>query len=123
MRYILGPVANAALQPVIARAVAALAGCPGTESPDEVSGCRSDQECKGDRICESGACVAPRPAEAGAIVVASEEWAEKEGRTPLARVLSYGTVADDFLPQRIWQFRAYSRQAPASWRRRRTKVR
>ena len=33
---------------------------------------------------------------AGAIVVASEEWAESEGRTPLARVLSYGTVADDF---------------------------
>ncbi|MDQ3725007.1 MAG: acetyl-CoA C-acetyltransferase [Actinomycetota bacterium] len=33
---------------------------------------------------------------AGAIVVASEEWAEKEGRTPLARILSYGTVADDF---------------------------
>src|SRR6266516_1242525 len=33
---------------------------------------------------------------AGAVVVASEEWAEKEGRTPLARVLSYGTVADDF---------------------------
>jgi acetyl-CoA C-acetyltransferase len=33
---------------------------------------------------------------AGAIVVASEEWAEKEGRTPLAKILSYGTVADDF---------------------------
>jgi acetyl-CoA C-acetyltransferase len=33
---------------------------------------------------------------AGAMVVASEEWAEKEGRTPLAKVLSYGTVADDF---------------------------
>ena len=33
---------------------------------------------------------------AGAIVVASSEWAEREGRTPLARVLSYGTVADDF---------------------------
>jgi acetyl-CoA C-acetyltransferase len=33
---------------------------------------------------------------AGAIVVASEEWAAKEGRTPLAKVLSYGTVADDF---------------------------
>jgi acetyl-CoA C-acetyltransferase len=33
---------------------------------------------------------------AGAIVVASEEWAEREGRTPLARVLSYGAVADDF---------------------------
>jgi len=32
----------------------------------------------------------------GAIVVASAEWAEKEGREPLARVLSYGTVADDF---------------------------
>ncbi len=33
---------------------------------------------------------------AGAIVVASEEWAQREGKTPLARVLSYGTVADDF---------------------------
>jgi acetyl-CoA C-acetyltransferase len=33
---------------------------------------------------------------AGAIVVASSEWAEREGRTPLARVLSYGAVADDF---------------------------
>jgi len=33
---------------------------------------------------------------AGAIVVASEEWAEKEGKTSLARILSYGTVADDF---------------------------
>jgi len=33
---------------------------------------------------------------AGAIIVASDEWAEREGRTPLARVLAYGTVADDF---------------------------
>ncbi|HET7417765.1 MAG TPA: acetyl-CoA C-acetyltransferase [Solirubrobacterales bacterium] len=33
---------------------------------------------------------------AGAIVIASEEWAEKNGKTPLARILSYGTVADDF---------------------------
>ena len=33
---------------------------------------------------------------AGAAVVASEEWAGREGRSPLARVLSYGTVADDF---------------------------
>jgi len=33
---------------------------------------------------------------AGAIVVASEEWAKSEGRTPLAKVLSYGMVADDF---------------------------
>src|SRR5829696_3038784 len=33
---------------------------------------------------------------AGAIVVASEEWAQREGRTPLARILSYGTVADGF---------------------------
>ena len=30
---------------------------------------------------------------AAAVVVASEEWAEKEGKTPLARILSYGTVA------------------------------
>jgi acetyl-CoA C-acetyltransferase len=33
---------------------------------------------------------------AGAVVVVSEEWAEREGRAPIARVLSYGTVADDF---------------------------
>ncbi len=33
---------------------------------------------------------------AGAVVVAAQEWAEKEGHTPLARVLSYGAVADDF---------------------------
>ena len=33
---------------------------------------------------------------AGAVVVASQEWAKREGHPPLARVLSYGTVADDF---------------------------
>jgi len=33
---------------------------------------------------------------AGAVIVASEEWAQREGRAPLARVLSYGAVADDF---------------------------
>ena len=33
---------------------------------------------------------------AGAVVVASDEWAKREGRTPIARVLAYGTVADDF---------------------------
>jgi acetyl-CoA C-acetyltransferase len=33
---------------------------------------------------------------AGAVVVASEEWAKQNGRSPLATVLSYGQVADDF---------------------------
>jgi acetyl-CoA C-acetyltransferase len=33
---------------------------------------------------------------AAAVVVASEEWAKSNGRSPLARVLAYGTVADDF---------------------------
>jgi acetyl-CoA C-acetyltransferase len=33
---------------------------------------------------------------AGAVVVASDEWAERNGRQPLAHVLSYGAVADDF---------------------------
>jgi acetyl-CoA C-acetyltransferase len=33
---------------------------------------------------------------AGAVVLASEEWASSNGRRPLARILSYGTVADDF---------------------------
>jgi acetyl-CoA C-acetyltransferase len=33
---------------------------------------------------------------AGAVVAASQEWAKQQGRTPIARVLAYGTVADDF---------------------------
>jgi acetyl-CoA C-acetyltransferase len=33
---------------------------------------------------------------AGAVVVSSDEWAQANGRAALARVLSYGTVADDF---------------------------
>jgi acetyl-CoA C-acetyltransferase len=33
---------------------------------------------------------------AGAVIVASEEWASGNGRRPLARILSYGAVADDF---------------------------
>jgi len=33
---------------------------------------------------------------AAAVVVASDEWAEANGREPLAMVLAYGTVADDF---------------------------
>lgn len=33
---------------------------------------------------------------AGAIVVTSEEWAQAEGKAPLAKILAYGTVADDF---------------------------
>jgi acetyl-CoA C-acetyltransferase len=33
---------------------------------------------------------------AGAVVLASDEWARSEGRDAIARILSYGTVADDF---------------------------
>jgi len=33
---------------------------------------------------------------AGAVIVASEEWAKSNGRAPIAHVLSYGAVADDF---------------------------
>jgi acetyl-CoA C-acetyltransferase len=33
---------------------------------------------------------------AGALVVASEEWAQKNGKSPVATVLAYGQVADDF---------------------------
>src|SRR3954463_15194598 len=33
---------------------------------------------------------------AAAVVVASDEWAQANGRPALARVLAYGTVADDF---------------------------
>jgi acetyl-CoA C-acetyltransferase len=33
---------------------------------------------------------------AAAVIVASDEWARANGRTPLATVLAYGTVADDF---------------------------
>ncbi len=33
---------------------------------------------------------------AGAVVVSSEEWAKQNGRTPVATVVGYGQVADDF---------------------------
>ncbi|HEY6771606.1 MAG TPA: acetyl-CoA C-acetyltransferase [Solirubrobacterales bacterium] len=33
---------------------------------------------------------------AGAVVVASDEWAKENGKSPIATVLSYGQVADDF---------------------------
>ncbi len=33
---------------------------------------------------------------AGAVVVASEEWAKQNGKSPVATVLAYGQVADDF---------------------------
>jgi acetyl-CoA C-acetyltransferase len=33
---------------------------------------------------------------AGAVVVASEDWAKRGGHDPIARVLAYGAVADDF---------------------------
>jgi acetyl-CoA C-acetyltransferase len=33
---------------------------------------------------------------AGAVVVASDEWAKQNGRSPIANVLAYGQVADDF---------------------------
>jgi acetyl-CoA C-acetyltransferase len=33
---------------------------------------------------------------AGAVIVASDEWAKREGKTPIARVLAYGASADDF---------------------------
>jgi acetyl-CoA C-acetyltransferase len=33
---------------------------------------------------------------AGAVVVASEEWAKQSDRTPIATVIGYGQVADDF---------------------------
>ena len=33
---------------------------------------------------------------AGAVVIASEEWAKENGKSPIATVLSYGQVADDF---------------------------
>jgi acetyl-CoA C-acetyltransferase len=33
---------------------------------------------------------------AGAVVVASDEWAKQHGKSPIATVLAYGQVADDF---------------------------
>jgi acetyl-CoA C-acetyltransferase len=33
---------------------------------------------------------------AGAVVVSSEEWAKENGKSPIATVLAYGQVADDF---------------------------
>ncbi len=33
---------------------------------------------------------------AGAVVVASEDWAQENGKEAVARILSYGTIAEDF---------------------------
>jgi acetyl-CoA C-acetyltransferase len=33
---------------------------------------------------------------AGALVLASEEWAKSNGREPLAKIISYGMIGDDF---------------------------
>jgi acetyl-CoA C-acetyltransferase len=33
---------------------------------------------------------------AGAVIVASDEWAKQNGKSPIASVLAYGQVADDF---------------------------
>lgn len=35
-------------------------GNRGTSSPRAIEGCTMDRDCKGDRICERGACVSPR---------------------------------------------------------------
>ena len=51
---------------------------------------------------------------AAAVVVASEEWAQANDRTPLARVLAYGTVADDFAVSRQ---DARARRRSRRWRR------
>jgi outer membrane protein assembly factor BamB len=53
---------------LIALAVSAAPGCQWTESTEAPaargeSGCTKDTDCKGDRICEAGICVAPRPPE------------------------------------------------------------
>lgn len=52
----------AALRAAALTCAFALAGCPETEVPGESSGCRKDTDCKGERVCEAGVCVAPRPA-------------------------------------------------------------
>lgn len=58
----------AALTGIFSATVAA--GCPwneATEAPaPRESGCTKDTDCKGDRICEAGVCVAPRPVEPAA---------------------------------------------------------
>src|SRR5262249_25707279 len=36
-------------------------GCGGTPAPVVSAGCTKDTDCKGDRICERGTCVAPPP--------------------------------------------------------------
>lgn len=60
---------NNVLSPWIALCVA-LGGCFGSEATEAPAardgGCSKDTDCKGDRICEAGVCVAPRPALADA---------------------------------------------------------
>lgn len=82
---------------------ALLLGCPETEAPGEVSGCRRDTDCKGDRICEAGACVAPRPAVAStlpapATVVGTSLWSRGGPGRPY-QALGTGPEGQ---PQIVW---------------------
>lgn len=48
-------------QPLSLAAALLLAGCPAAPSADPAVGCTKDVDCKGDRVCEAGACAAPSP--------------------------------------------------------------
>lgn len=45
---------------IVAASLLLLAGCKKTEPAQAPGGCGSDKDCKGDRICASGQCVAPK---------------------------------------------------------------
>ncbi len=80
-----------------------VAACPGTEAPEEVSGCRKDVDCKADRICEAGVCVAPRPPE---VVVVTETGTVATGPAwwrggPGLPAPAVGTGPKE-LPQVVW---------------------
>lgn len=59
---------NAVLGLALAAPLGLLGACQGAESTAtptvRETGCTKDTDCKGDRICEAGVCVAPRPAPA-----------------------------------------------------------
>lgn len=55
-----------------------LAGCQQGTAPEAMAACGKDTDCKGDRICEAGQCVAPK----GAAAMATAPTAT-EGGIPL----------------------------------------
>jgi hypothetical protein len=71
--------------PLVIAGFVALLGCEGP-APQAAAGCGKDTDCKGDRVCESGRCVAPLSPAAIAADNPASDSAIPPGAPSLAKV-------------------------------------